>query len=342
MKLVQPETQQPSWIQWLMPRPFDWVSSFLYIGTFGVHLYFRIFKICDDCTVTRWGPLYLGLLLGALLVLDRIEYWRYGEAPRREVAQRFLVVRICLIIVVSLLDSFNFSMFLYVFIPFTAFPIVGRATTYGLSAFAWIIYLVRISIQYPIWSTNRYEVIFFTVYTFGLIFMVAMAHVVDRERRSRERAEALLQELEVSHQQLRAYTNRVAELATTEERNRLARDIHDSLGHYLTVINVQLEKALAFRKRSPEESAESVLNAKHLASEALQDIRHSVGALREGDAGLLLSRNAPISCRHRAVRFPRSESNYLGERRGLFETDAYYSLPCGARGANQCAKTCKC
>ena len=30
-----------------------------------------------------------------------------------------------------------------------------------------------------------------------------------------------------------------------QERNHLAREIHDGLGHYLTVINVQLEKALA-------------------------------------------------------------------------------------------------
>jgi signal transduction histidine kinase len=72
----------------------------------------------------------------------------------------------------------------------------------------------------------------------------------------------------------------VAELAATEERNRVARDIHDSLGHYLTAVNIQLEKALAYRNRSPEEAEQAIRDAKQSASEALQDVRRSVGALR--------------------------------------------------------------
>jgi signal transduction histidine kinase len=72
----------------------------------------------------------------------------------------------------------------------------------------------------------------------------------------------------------------VEELATTKERNRLARDIHDSLGHFLTIINVQLEKALLFRERDQQEADQAVRDAKRLASEALQEVRRSVGTLR--------------------------------------------------------------
>ncbi len=75
-----------------------------------------------------------------------------------------------------------------------------------------------------------------------------------------------------------------AELATTRERNRLARDIHDTLGHFLTVINVQLEKALAYRDTKPQEADQAISNAKRLASEALRDVRRSVGALRTTEA----------------------------------------------------------
>ncbi len=52
------------------------------------------------------------------------------------------------------------------------------------------------------------------------------------------------------------------------------------MGHYLTVINVQLEKALAFRDKKPMEADQAVSNAKRLASEALGDVRRSVGTLR--------------------------------------------------------------
>ncbi|MEJ2750895.1 MAG: sensor histidine kinase, partial [Anaerolineae bacterium] len=87
-------------------------------------------------------------------------------------------------------------------------------------------------------------------------------------------------DLEATNRRLQVYAAQVAELAAMEERNRLARDIHDSLGHYLTAVNIQLEKALAFHSRSPEEAEQAIRDAKQAASEALQDVRRSVGALR--------------------------------------------------------------
>jgi signal transduction histidine kinase len=74
-----------------------------------------------------------------------------------------------------------------------------------------------------------------------------------------------------------------------EERNRLARDIHDSLGHYMTVINVQLEKAIAFQDRKPEEANQAVRDSKRLASQALKEVRRSVSALRSTQEPFSLS-----------------------------------------------------
>jgi signal transduction histidine kinase len=88
-----------------------------------------------------------------------------------------------------------------------------------------------------------------------------------KEKASRTRAEELFAELEASHRQLKEYAGQVAELATTRERNRLARDIHDTPGHFLTVINVQLEKALAYRETKPQEAGEAISSVKRLADE---------------------------------------------------------------------------
>lgn len=90
----------------------------------------------------------------------------------------------------------------------------------------------------------------------------------------------LLVELETSHRQLQDYAGRVAQLAAAAERNRLARDIHDSLGHYLTAISIQLEKAQAYRERNPGEADQAIRDAKQTAQAALHDVRQSVSALR--------------------------------------------------------------
>jgi len=122
--------------------------------------------------------------------------------------------------------------------------------------------------------------ILYVTFSMVLLFIFSIAFLIRQERTSKLEAEKLLGELELSHQQLQIYATQVAELATIEERNRLAREIHDSLGHYMTVVNVQLEKAIAFRDTNPAEADQAIKDAKHLASEALNDVRQSVSALR--------------------------------------------------------------
>lgn len=114
----------------------------------------------------------------------------------------------------------------------------------------------------------------------GLGFMAGLTQLTKREQVARARSEALLGELTEAHRQLQLYAEQASELATTQERNRLAREIHDSLGHYLTIINVQLESALVLRSRDAERADRAVGEAKRMASEALADVRRSVAALR--------------------------------------------------------------
>jgi signal transduction histidine kinase len=63
----------------------------------------------------------------------------------------------------------------------------------------------------------------------------------------------------------------------------LARDIHDSLGHHLTVIAVQLAKVEAFRQRDPAVADQALADARLSTKYALEEVRQSVGALH--DAG---------------------------------------------------------
>ena len=280
------------WLSWLMPRPWDYVSTLLTIGVVAVHFFLHLSDVCPTCGRFTLPDLIL-LVSGAvlLLALDRIEYWRYGEMPPKRIAAGLFLLRTILIIAISIADNFNLSLFLFLFIPFTSFPVFGAGVSYTLAVMAWLFYFIKITPAHPLWYRDVEQVIFFSIYTLGLVFIVAMAHVVRREQRSRANAEKLLADLAESHRQLQSYALRIAELAATEERNRLARDIHDSLGHYLTVINVQLEKALVFRDRQPITAEQAVKDAKRLAGEALQDIRRSVGALRHAPESFSLGQN---------------------------------------------------
>jgi signal transduction histidine kinase len=114
----------------------------------------------------------------------------------------------------------------------------------------------------------------------AFVFVVAFSVIGQREARAREEAEALTGRLEEANRKLRESAAQAEELAVARERNRLAREIHDGLGHYLTTIAVQLEAAEALLGDQPSPAAEAVRKAAVLSQEALADVRRSVGALR--------------------------------------------------------------
>lgn len=278
---------RPLW--WLMPKFFDAVLASLYLGVLAHYLYRQI---CS-CFPHRSFLSSIGLLpwpeiiltIGCILVLlsvDRIEYWRYrNDTPPVNAAILLLGTRVVLIEAVAQLEGFVFSPFLYLVPPLLACLYFGNITGYTVAATVWLVFMFKFyAIKVPLQALLTVDLHYIPIFTIGLIFVVSMGRVVRQEKASRERTEQLLDELAHSHQQLQQYSEQVAELATTRERNRLARDIHDSLGHYLTVINVQLEKALAFRQKKPVDADQAISDAKRLAREALQDVRRSVSSLR--------------------------------------------------------------
>jgi len=111
--------------------------------------------------------------------------------------------------------------------------------------------------------------------TFGLGILFLQL-LVDAGLKERQRQE----ELAIANTRLRQYALRVEELATVQERNRIARDIHDSLGHSLTVFGIHLEGALRLLKSDPEQAEELLLEIKQLNTTTLREVRESVSALR--------------------------------------------------------------
>jgi signal transduction histidine kinase len=97
---------------------------------------------------------------------------------------------------------------------------------------------------------------------------------------ARRKSQALLEELEEAHSQLRTYAEQVGDLAGAEERNRLAREMHDTIGHRLTVAAVQLEGAQRLISSDPRRATQMVETVRSQVREALSDLRRTVTTLR--------------------------------------------------------------
>lgn len=115
----------------------------------------------------------------------------------------------------------------------------------------------------------------------GFVFTAGFSYLVVREAAARQHAEAI-------NEQLRLYAHEVEELSATRERNRIAREIHDGLGHYLTAIAVQAEAAEALVATSPARAAERIGRVVGLTRAALADVRQSLDTLRGNEATTFL------------------------------------------------------
>ncbi|MEU5261488.1 sensor histidine kinase [Amycolatopsis sp. NPDC021455] len=108
----------------------------------------------------------------------------------------------------------------------------------------------------------------------SVLFAAIITELLLREQRSRR-------ELAEAHEKLRDYAAQAERLATAQERNRVARDIHDGLGHSLTVVQMQVKAARAVLPTDPAKADEVLAKAQDQAENALAEVRRSVRALRE-------------------------------------------------------------
>ena len=118
-------------------------------------------------------------------------------------------------------------------------------------------------------------------YAAGYWFFGAFARALATAEDARRESQRLLNELQTAHRQLQEYAARIEELAVSEERNRLSREMHDTLGHRLTVSAVQLEGAQRLIPRDPERAAGMVETVREQVREALSELRSAVATLRE-------------------------------------------------------------
>lgn len=163
------------------------------------------------------------------------------------------------------------------------FNLTGRLLVVGLAfiSFVFTSFIPLMSSQLPIHNclqkpgVDIWNLVLNVALMFGLVlmFVLLLVNALLSERQSREK-------LALAHRQLSEYALRIEDQATLQERNRIAREIHDSLGHSLTAQSIQLENALLFLSSNLEKAKTFLLEAKQLGSSALKEVRQSVATLR--------------------------------------------------------------
>ena len=116
----------------------------------------------------------------------------------------------------------------------------------------------------------------------GFVILLVREQVSEKERilYLNKKLYQTNQELLVANYRLENYAKEVEEMTQTRERNRLAREIHDTLGHALTGIITGIDACLLLMDVAPDLAKKQLDAISKVARQGMTDVRRSVNALR--------------------------------------------------------------
>lgn len=161
-------------------------------------------------------------------------------------------------------------------------------TNYELASINLNLFSISIYIQYYDSDIQQYLLIGFNLLTsFNVIlFIVYCVYVIEERTEVIDEVNALYQKLYDTNRELNDANIRLQEYAIltekagrTKERNRLAREIHDSLGHTLTGISAAIDACITTVERSPTETKKRLESIAGITRQGLDDVRRSVHEL---------------------------------------------------------------
>jgi signal transduction histidine kinase len=193
-------------------------------------------------------------------------------------AHLYLFVQLSLVLA-AILFYFELDFFAILLLP-----LCGQAVFLfpRKTAAAWLAILVLADIAGQIQQFGWPQALsFILLYSAGLVFVAVFSIMTIQAEQARQQSESLLIELQSAHRQLQDYAFQAEELAVANERNRLARELHDSVAQ--TLYGLTLQSEAASRKLvsgQPQVADHYLKEIRQSAQQTLQEIRLLIFELR--------------------------------------------------------------
>jgi two-component system, NarL family, sensor histidine kinase YdfH len=236
----------------------------------------------NDSPRLQFSPALLVAFTGLMIIYVMMFWLSPRWAERRPQAVIYLVVQGALAFTLVMIVQ-NVAMIFGVFAALVGVSVgmLGRTRSLvvaiglemGLSALCFV--LIEGSVSLGVWLLGTGP---------AVVFIVIYVTMYVREIEARSRAQTLAQELEAANRQLTEYAAEVEDLTLASERQRMARELHDTLAQGLAGLVLQLEAIDSHLSRGNTTKAQIITQqAMERARSTLADARRAIDDLRSGD-----------------------------------------------------------
>lgn len=275
------------------------ISVFIYCTVKKIHRAYAAREFLNEIQAIVWYPYskiwYCALLLALLILSMVVRNHLFPKNSKVILASLVADIIICFLIIILL--NFNYNGILLLVISNVIMYVKNGRPRYILAAVAIGSFILAdyelLSISYRLFSINDYiscysvsvQQYLLSVYHIFIslnviVFVIYCVNIISEQQGNLDEIRELNEKLQEVNEQLRKYSLMAEKMAETRERNRLAREIHDTLGHTLTGIAAGIDACLAIIGTSPEHTKKQLELISKATRDGIKDIRRSVSELR--------------------------------------------------------------
>lgn len=195
---------------------------------------------------------------------------------RRLLSYIYLALQVVLVVILFFVEPWG-DIWAILLVPSTGFAMRNFRQTVG---FFWVgIFTLAISVML-FYGHNVDAPQYIVIYVAAYLFFTSYTLILKQTEKARSGSQILLSELRDTNRQLQELAAQADDIATIRERNRLARELHDSVTQSIFSMTLITSSALVLQERDPSQVTEKLQQLQGLAHDALGEMRNLINQLR--------------------------------------------------------------
>jgi signal transduction histidine kinase len=267
-----------------LTKPMTQADSHLKPSWIGIITIYLIFvAVCARALVTEEMrsllPRYLSWLI-VFIIFYTLVVWKY-RLPAWLMHTYLTFQSILTLVLISIRPEFDQTTLLFVMLSYQIALYFS-----GTMRWSWIAGLIILNCGSLMYFLGIIDGLALSLSNVAAEIVIPAFIIVSQEiEAARAKGQALVSELQETHQQLEQYADQAEELASVQERIRLARELHDSVSQLMFSINLTTRSAQLMLKKDPARLPELLKRLQEMATQALSQLRSLITQLRPPQQG---------------------------------------------------------